>query len=327
MAFPQTLNPASPANTDSPKFGAAEIRNNKQFLLDVFGFPAAPTAINAPAFSIASSGVVTTAQPGFQFQPGTLGSPGFGFVGSSNTGLATTGPGALDVVVGGVRSAQFGQIANAVNYLHFYPNATGSGPIMQAEGADASVSLAINTKGPSGSLQLWTNGQPRWTVTGTGDLISPIPNSLDIGVGGFAPRDIWVGRDLYVAGTLRVDNGALTGVAQGMIVMANNIPVAWVNGGGVTVAGTGLYLSNTDQMVYQVPTQFNNHAFVFGGAVLTLLVAENSGGGLRFLGKSSADHAANANQVVIYWKDNGSGKGQLMARFPTGAAQQLAIEP
>lgn len=34
-----------------------------------------------------------------------------------------------------------------------------------------------------------------------------------------------------------------------------------------------------------------------------------------------------ANAVVLYAIDNGSGKTRLMARFPTGAAQQIAIEP
>lgn len=37
--------------------------------------------------------------------------------------------------------------------------------------------------------------------------------------------------------------------------------------------------------------------------------------------------AAVANSVVVYAIDNGAGKTQLMAIFPTGAAVQLAIEP
>lgn len=37
--------------------------------------------------------------------------------------------------------------------------------------------------------------------------------------------------------------------------------------------------------------------------------------------------AAAANQVYIYAQDNGSGKTRIMARFPSGAAQQIAIEP
>jgi hypothetical protein len=37
--------------------------------------------------------------------------------------------------------------------------------------------------------------------------------------------------------------------------------------------------------------------------------------------------APSANKVRLYCRDNGSGKTQLVARFPTGAVQQVAIEP
>lgn len=37
--------------------------------------------------------------------------------------------------------------------------------------------------------------------------------------------------------------------------------------------------------------------------------------------------APGANKVRLYCRDNGSGKTQLVARFPTGAVQQVAIEP
>lgn len=37
--------------------------------------------------------------------------------------------------------------------------------------------------------------------------------------------------------------------------------------------------------------------------------------------------AAQANKAVIYAIDNGAGKTQLMVRFATGAAVQIAIEP
>lgn len=51
-----------------------------------------------------------------------------------------------------------------------------------------------------------------------------------------------------------------------------------------------------------------------------------TGGALNFL-EQTAPAAPSANQVVLYAEDNGSGKTRLMARFPTGAAQQVAIEP
>jgi hypothetical protein len=45
------------------------------------------------------------------------------------------------------------------------------------------------------------------------------------------------------------------------------------------------------------------------------------------LSEMTAPAAPAANNVVIYAEDNGSGKTRLMARFATGAAQQIAIEP
>lgn len=45
------------------------------------------------------------------------------------------------------------------------------------------------------------------------------------------------------------------------------------------------------------------------------------------LEEQTAPAAGATNTVRIYAQDNGAGKTQLMAIFPTGAAQQLAIEP
>lgn len=45
------------------------------------------------------------------------------------------------------------------------------------------------------------------------------------------------------------------------------------------------------------------------------------------LTEMTAPSAAPTNSVRIYAEDNGAGKTRLMAKFATGAAQQLAIEP
>lgn len=51
-----------------------------------------------------------------------------------------------------------------------------------------------------------------------------------------------------------------------------------------------------------------------------------SGGGL--LGPEMADPSAPAaDNGILYFRDNGSGKTQLVARFPTGAVQVIATEP
>lgn len=50
------------------------------------------------------------------------------------------------------------------------------------------------------------------------------------------------------------------------------------------------------------------------------------GGALQFI-EMTAPAAPATNAVRIFAEDNGSGKTRLMARFATGAVQQLAIEP
>jgi hypothetical protein len=52
----------------------------------------------------------------------------------------------------------------------------------------------------------------------------------------------------------------------------------------------------------------------------------NIGGSLELL-EMTAPAAPSANTVRIYAEDDGSGKTRLMARFATGAAVQIAIEP
>lgn len=55
--------------------------------------------------------------------------------------------------------------------------------------------------------------------------------------------------------------------------------------------------------------------------------SEGGAGALR-LNEAGADFAAPAaNKVVVYSRDNGAGKTQLVARFATGAVQVLAAEP
>jgi hypothetical protein len=53
----------------------------------------------------------------------------------------------------------------------------------------------------------------------------------------------------------------------------------------------------------------------------------STGGGAAELIEVTAPAAPAADRVRIYAEDNGSGKTRLMARFATGAAQQIAIEP
>lgn len=55
------------------------------------------------------------------------------------------------------------------------------------------------------------------------------------------------------------------------------------------------------------------------------LILDN--GALELKELSADPDAPTAGRVRIYAKDNGSGKTGLYARFPTGAVQQIALEP
>ncbi len=62
------------------------------------------------------------------------------------------------------------------------------------------------------------------------------------------------------------------------------------------------------------------------GSILVLTNPSGAGECLELL-EMTAPSAGAANTARIYAEDNGSGKTRLMVRFPSGASQQIAIEP
>lgn len=64
----------------------------------------------------------------------------------------------------------------------------------------------------------------------------------------------------------------------------------------------------------------------FGAAIVGPTNGSTGGGAFQFI-EMTAPSAPATNNVILYAEDNGSGKTRLMALFPTGAAQQVAIEP
>lgn len=83
--------------------------------------------------------------------------------------------------------------------------------------------------------------------------------------------------------------------------------LSWTSGSASGVADIGL--SRKASGVLQVNT----------GTV-------DAGGAMEWR-EQTAPAAPSTNGVRVYAQDNGAGKTQLMALFPTGAAQQVAIEP
>jgi hypothetical protein len=56
MALPQTFDPSSPADSDSPAQGAAKLRDIIQKFIDVFGIPQSPSTVSAKALIINTDG-------------------------------------------------------------------------------------------------------------------------------------------------------------------------------------------------------------------------------------------------------------------------------
>lgn len=56
MSFPVTIDPTSPAGSDSPAQGDDQFRALKQGILDLFGLPASPSSISAALMSVDTTG-------------------------------------------------------------------------------------------------------------------------------------------------------------------------------------------------------------------------------------------------------------------------------
>jgi len=115
---------------------------------------------------------------------------------------------------------------------------------------------------------------------------------------------------------IATSNGTLTILAKNQ---GTSLPITK---GGLVIKGqgnTGVLLRNTDYGVTAEPFLQFIDATNGDLAAVEFKFAE--------LTEISDPVAPSANKARLYLKDNGAGKTQLVVRFPTGAVQQLAIEP
>lgn len=114
------------------------------------------------------------------------------------------------------------------------------------------------------------------------------------------------------AGTITALNIGVSGSSNGSFNWNYSTSNAWTFVGGPLVYGTD-----------------NTYDFGATGArPRDLLLGRNlTMGGYQDLTEIAAPAAPSANGARIYAVDNGAGKTQLMVRFASGAAQQIAIEP
>ncbi len=83
---------------------------------------------------------------------------------------------------------------------------------------------------------------------------------------------------------------------------------------------SGTATNNGNQTSSQLP--FRNNTFALPVSFASEILPNR----IRLVERAAIGNPA-ADSMVIWAQDNGSGKTQLMARFPTGAAIQIAIEP
>jgi hypothetical protein len=124
---------------------------------------------------------------------------------------------------------------------------------------------------------------------------------------------------------------------QGVLVMAghsntaNATRIAWFKHSGAV--NTGFVAFNSAFPVgwsadgLSSLTAAPDTALARAAAGIVAITDGSTGGGSLELSEVTAPAAPAANKGRIYLEDNGAGKTRLMCIFPSGAAQQIAIEP
>jgi hypothetical protein len=125
------------------------------------------------------------------------------------------------------------------------------------------------------------------------------------------------GKIEWASNVLRIGTEkAGTGTARNVAIQTDGTTRATFSGFGVTLQDTAL-LDWSGRSGFTSPAD---------GVISMRNAADNAGSALQFR-EQTAPAAPAADNVRIYAEDDGSGKTRLMARFATGAAVQIAIEP
>lgn len=198
--------------------------------------------------------------------------------------------------------------------------------------------------GKSGVVTVYGNVSPSagnsWTLGNVGaglEFLSVSARSVQVGTsGGFASltfdaADILAQRRGTNAQTFRVYNTYTdaSNYERGVFRYSGNILQI-----GHEAAGTGtsnrtiqFQTAGFNPLTLDTATAtFNVNLALSTASILSMLNISNQTGFTQ-MQEMTAPAAPAADRVRIYAEDNGSGKTRLMARFATGAAVQIAIEP
>jgi hypothetical protein len=146
------------------------------------------------------------------------------------------------------------------------------------------------------------------------------------GTGSNRALALWAGG----AARLTVNTDGTISLPASSIINASGTYAAGGGGGGAAIATTGVFIGSGEQVKWSSTAAWSGSIDAgLGRAAANVLRVTNgsTGGGAMQLTEMTAPAAPAADNVRIYAEDDGAGKTRLMARFASGAAVQIAIEP
>lgn len=254
---------------------------------------------------------------------------------------------------------------NSIGLKFIGLNASSNGTVFRYEGGDAthnsnavlvaggslsSNTLAFDLQGPLGlkASDLFLEGATGQLLS-TAEPNSALPMYVEMAnincsiTAATAPALKWPGsyifRNVAGAGTPVAGDSTYNYQRFNVLIDGGTIAVPTYKAGshsiiyvsrraGGTSASNNANVANIEEFVFtDGGTKRTIWTFPWSGhpttALPTAVPAFPNGFGLT---ETTAPGSATANTVMLYAQDNGAGKTQLMALFPTGVAQQIAIE-
>lgn len=202
--------------------------------------------------------------------------------------------------------AQLVQVIGDARYAQL-SGATFTGAVAINGSANAVQSIVRAHSTQTANLMEWRNNAGSYVayMKPSGTFRQESSSDSDVAFG------IADGRGIYSAGGGLLNISAGGGMFQfsgGGAMAGSGVAFCWASGGnpGGGTMDTGL---------------------IRNAAAIIEITNGSTGGGAMMWQEMTAPSAPATNKVVLYAEDNGSGKTRLMARFATGVAQQVAIEP
>jgi len=128
-------------------------------------------------------------------------------------------------------------------------------------------------------------------------------------------------------GAILIGHSISAGVNRHDVVLKNDTGFRFVNQFSNSTE-LGMKSTINSDLEFMVPTGSDEYIWSWSGLKKMKFLEKTGGAGILFVTEVITDHDAPADDgCIIFTSDAGSGKTQLMARFPSGAVQQIAVEP